>query len=225
MTKGNEMSEPSSVIARVIYPDAFEGSLRAYGKPGSAVLARERAIQKSDEILKALAAAGHAVLRQGELEVAGDWLVVRGAHEPEYPAGAPYGAMPYSDAEPVLNLSAIPGWRAMPELDGAMIERFREGWRSADELGLAGKRTAAGLRAALYSDFGDRVALAFADGTPKTNTEIILDAATARGDIVAPAVDGIAHAVAEVLQLGRDDAYKATRIAELVISILKGATR
>lgn len=44
------------------------------------------------------------------LEIVNGWLVERGAHELEYPAGAAYGFLPYSDAEPLLNLAELPGW-------------------------------------------------------------------------------------------------------------------
>lgn len=48
--------------------------------------------------------------KEENLEIVNGTLCERGVHEPEYPAGAAYGALPYSDAEPILDLSKIPGW-------------------------------------------------------------------------------------------------------------------
>lgn len=56
----------------------------------------------------------------GNLEIVNSWLVERGAHDPEYPAGAAYGAMPYSDAEPLVNLSEVSGW---PTVDRDKLEQ------------------------------------------------------------------------------------------------------
>lgn len=50
------------------------------------------------------------------LEIVNGWLVERGAHPLDYPAGAAYGAMPHSDAEPLVNLSALPGWPVQVEV-------------------------------------------------------------------------------------------------------------
>ena len=44
------------------------------------------------------------------LEIVNGWLVERGAHLADYPAGAAYGSLPYSDAEPLVNLAELPGW-------------------------------------------------------------------------------------------------------------------
>ena len=45
-----------------------------------------------------------------ELEAERAAVMERGVYETEYPAGAAYGPMPYSDAAPILDLSKIPGW-------------------------------------------------------------------------------------------------------------------
>ncbi len=48
--------------------------------------------------------------KEENLEIVNGTLCERGVHELEYPAGAAYGPMSYSDAEPILDLSKIPGW-------------------------------------------------------------------------------------------------------------------
>lgn len=49
-----------------------------------------------------------------DMEIISGWLVQRNVHEPEYPVEG-YGSLPYSDADPLLNLSQIPGWNPAPE--------------------------------------------------------------------------------------------------------------
>lgn len=44
------------------------------------------------------------------LEIVADHLVIRGAQEPEYPAGPEYGPYPYSDALEILDLTQVPGY-------------------------------------------------------------------------------------------------------------------
>lgn len=51
---------------------------------------------------------------ESEMEVVGEWLVVRNAQEPEYPAGPEYGPYPYSDAAPLVHLTQVTGF--LPEL-------------------------------------------------------------------------------------------------------------
>lgn len=60
------------------------------------------------------------VADDSELQIVNGYLVLRGAVEPEYPAGIEYGPMPYGDAEAVLHLSELPGWpvtASVPMLD------------------------------------------------------------------------------------------------------------
>lgn len=45
-----------------------------------------------------------------DLEIVNGYLVARGVHPGEYPAGAAYGMLPYSDAEPLMNLAEVSGW-------------------------------------------------------------------------------------------------------------------
>ncbi len=68
------------------------------------------------------------------LEIVNGWLVERGAHPQEYPAGPAYGPQPYSDAEPILHLSELPGWpdatshrrRTLMEAANDLEEEFGE---------------------------------------------------------------------------------------------------
>jgi hypothetical protein len=62
-----------------------------------------------------------------DLEIINGWLVQRGVHEPEYPAGVAYGPMPYSDAEPLVDLSTLSGWPDITRAEKAeaTIERVR----------------------------------------------------------------------------------------------------
>lgn len=46
------------------------------------------------------------------LEIVNGWLVERGAHPSDYPGGAEWGPMAYSDAEPLVRLSDLSGWPA-----------------------------------------------------------------------------------------------------------------
>jgi hypothetical protein len=57
------------------------------------------------------------------LGIVNGWLVERGAHPLDYPAGAAYGSMPYSDAEPLINLSEITGWPLRVEVTDEMVEK------------------------------------------------------------------------------------------------------
>lgn len=52
---------------------------------------------------------------ESEMEVVGDWLVVRNAQEPDYPAGPEYGPYPYSDAAPLIQLSRVAGYPPEPQ--------------------------------------------------------------------------------------------------------------
>lgn len=63
-----------------------------------------------------------------DLEIVNGWLVQRGVHEPEYPAGVAYGPMPYSDAEFLVDLSTLSGWPDITRAEKAeaTIERVRE---------------------------------------------------------------------------------------------------
>ena len=62
------------------------------------------------------------------LEIINGWLVQRGAHEPEYPAGPEYGAAPYGDADLLINLATLPGWPddSERELYGSLADAARE---------------------------------------------------------------------------------------------------
>lgn len=54
-------------------------------------------------------------LAAGEnLEILDGHLVLRGAQEPDYPAGPEYGPYPYSDAAEILDLRGVPGF-TLPE--------------------------------------------------------------------------------------------------------------
>ena len=57
------------------------------------------------------------------LEIVNGWLVERGVNPRDYPAGAAYGAQPYSDAEPLVHLSKIPGWPVQVEVTDEMVDR------------------------------------------------------------------------------------------------------
>ena len=63
-----------------------------------------------DEVERLRAQVAKMQVPESDLEIVNGWLVLRGAHELEYPAGAAYGAMPYSDSEPMFHLSELPGW-------------------------------------------------------------------------------------------------------------------
>lgn len=54
--------------------------------------------------------AGRSLATGENLEIVGSVLVLRDAHEPDYPGGPGYGPLPYSDALELLDLSVIPGW-------------------------------------------------------------------------------------------------------------------
>lgn len=51
---------------------------------------------------------------ESEMEVVGEWLVVRNVQEPEYPAGPEYGPYPYSDAAPLVHLAQVAGFPPEP---------------------------------------------------------------------------------------------------------------
>ena len=54
-------------------------------------------------------------LAAGEnLEILDGHLLLRGAQEPDYPAGLEYGPYPYSDAAEILDLKEVPGF-TLPE--------------------------------------------------------------------------------------------------------------
>ncbi len=59
------------------------------------------------------------------LEIIGGWLVERGVHPGEYPAGAAYGMLPDSDAEPLMDLSKIPGWPEAREVTDLKAELLK----------------------------------------------------------------------------------------------------
>ena len=46
-------------------------------------------------------------------EIVNGWLVERGAYPVDYPAGPEWGPMPYSDAEPIVQLDTVPGWSTL----------------------------------------------------------------------------------------------------------------
>ena len=52
---------------------------------------------------------------ESEMEVVGEWLVVRNVQEPEYPAGPEYGPYPYSDAAPLVHLARVAGFPPEPQ--------------------------------------------------------------------------------------------------------------
>lgn len=112
------------------------------------------------------------LIEDGDLEVVNDWLVLRGAHEAEYPAGPEYGPYPYSDADPIVELSKVAGYPPVPtiaEMD-AMVEAAAEAaflstgpsiangmtddWANADEFQRERWRTRA--RAALTAAYATR---------------------------------------------------------------------
>lgn len=54
-----------------------------------------------------------AALYPDNLEIVGDLLILRGVHPPDYPSDMAYGALPYSDAEVVMDLTEVRGWKAV----------------------------------------------------------------------------------------------------------------
>lgn len=44
------------------------------------------------------------------LQIVNNYLVERGVHPGDYPAGPEYGMMPYSDSEPLTYLPGVSGW-------------------------------------------------------------------------------------------------------------------
>lgn len=70
-----------------------------------------------------------------EYQVMNDYLVIRGAHEPEYPGGPEWGMLPGSDAEPLCNLAEVDGY--LDEYNPAVAELVRksreEGWDNCAE--------------------------------------------------------------------------------------------
>lgn len=51
---------------------------------------------------------------ESEMEVVGEWLVIRNAQEPDYPADPEYGPYPYSDAAPLVHLARVAGFPPEP---------------------------------------------------------------------------------------------------------------
>ncbi len=70
----------------------------------------QRIVAAADRIEKQAAEIERLKTAPGNLEIVNGWLVERGAYELDYPAGAAYGAMPYSDAEPLIQLSIVPSY-------------------------------------------------------------------------------------------------------------------
>ena len=60
-----------------------------------------------------------------ELEIVNDHLIARGVYPEEYPAGEAYGALPYSDAEHLVNLREVSGYRTEEQIRAALAE---DGW-------------------------------------------------------------------------------------------------
>ena len=60
-----------------------------------------------------------------ELEIVNDHLIARGVYPEEYPAGEEYGALPYSDAEHLVNLREVSGYRTEEQIRAALAEELR----------------------------------------------------------------------------------------------------
>ena len=60
-----------------------------------------------------------------ELEIVNDHLIARGVYPEEYPAGEAYGALPYSDAEHLVNLREVSGYRTEEQIRAALAEELR----------------------------------------------------------------------------------------------------
>lgn len=65
------------------------------------------------------------------LEIVNGWLVERGAHEPNFIPN--YGYEPYTDAEPIVDLSKVAGWDD-PDTLRATIDRQAEALREVREV-------------------------------------------------------------------------------------------
>ncbi|XBH22910.1 hypothetical protein V5R04_06765 [Jonesiaceae bacterium BS-20] len=95
---------------------------RASGNPGGLPMGRN-----GESIARAEFARWQAQQQEPnantELEIVNGYLVSRGVHAPEYPGGPERGMLPYSDAEPLLNLSKISGW---PQGELAAIDTICE---------------------------------------------------------------------------------------------------
>jgi hypothetical protein len=104
----NELRIPAADVPTLI--------ARARDAEAEAATARVEARHWRDRMLNAEAALASRTVETAEapkpenLEIVNGWLVERGAHEPEYPAGFAYGFLPYSDAEPLVRLDTLPGW-------------------------------------------------------------------------------------------------------------------
>ena len=60
-----------------------------------------------------------------ELEIVNDHLIARGVYPEEYPAGEAYGALPYSDAEHLVNLREVSGYRTEEQIRAALAEELQ----------------------------------------------------------------------------------------------------
>ena len=86
------------------------------------------------------------------LEIVNGWLVERGAHEPNFIPN--YGYEPYTDAEPIVDLSKVAGWDD-PDTLRATIDRQAETLRRVRER--ANDYADAGLARILDADDGRRM--------------------------------------------------------------------
>ena len=61
-----------------------------------------------------------------ELGIVNDHLIARGVYPEEYPAGEAYGALPYSDAEHLVDLREVSGYRTEEQIRAALAEELRK---------------------------------------------------------------------------------------------------
>ena len=60
-----------------------------------------------------------------ELEIVNDHLIARGVYPEEYPAGEEYGVLPYSDAEHLVDLREVSGYRTEEQIRAALAEKLQ----------------------------------------------------------------------------------------------------